>query len=82
MVQRREDFRFALKTREPVGVRRERSRQNLDGDLAFEPGVRRAVDLAHPAGADDGDHLVGTETSAGSKHHRGRDYRVELVSLS
>ena len=30
MIQRGEDFRFALKTREPVGVSRERRRQNLD----------------------------------------------------
>ena len=36
MVQRGEDFRFALKTREPIRVRRERGRQDLDRDLAIQ----------------------------------------------
>ena len=52
MIQRGEHFRFALKPREPIVVGRERGRQNLDGDLAFELRVRRAVDLAHSAFAD------------------------------
>jgi hypothetical protein len=52
MVQRREHFGFALKSHEPVVVRRERGRQNFDGHLALELRVRRAVDLAHSAFAD------------------------------
>ena len=33
-------------------------RQHLDGDLAVEARVARAIDLAHAAGADGGDDLV------------------------
>ena len=44
-----EHFRLALKTGEPLGVRRDRGRQNLDGDLTFQPGVDRPKHLAHPA---------------------------------
>ena len=52
MVQRGEHFRFPLKPRQSVGIRGKRSRQDLDGDLTFQPGVRRPIDLAHPAFAD------------------------------
>jgi hypothetical protein len=33
-------------------------RQDLDCDLAVQPGVARAVDLAHPARAEQGHDLV------------------------
>src|SRR6187551_1409293 len=65
MIQRREHFRFALKPREPIRVGRERGGQNLDGDLAFELGVRRAVDLTHSAFADERSDFVSAEASAG-----------------
>ena len=55
------------KRREPVGVGGERRGQHLDRDLAAEPRVARAVDLAHPAGAERRDDLVGPQASAG--HH-------------
>ena len=67
MVQRREHFGFALKAREPIVVSREQRRQNLDGDLAFELRIRRAVDLAHAAGSNGRDDLIWTETGAGSE---------------
>ena len=36
MIQRREDFGFALKTCEPIMVSRKRGRKNLDGDLTLQ----------------------------------------------
>ena len=45
MIQRREHFRLALKTRESIGIRSERRRQDLDRDLAFEPRVGRPEHL-------------------------------------
>jgi hypothetical protein len=42
------------------------SRQHLHCDLAAEPRVLGAVDLAHAARAERGDDLVGTEAGAGS----------------
>ena len=70
MIQGREHFRFALKPCEPALVSRNRRRQDLDGDLAFELRVGRPVDLAHAAGTDGGDHFIGTETGAGSEGQR------------
>jgi hypothetical protein len=34
MIERGQRSRFPLEAREPVGVRRERRRQHLDGDVA------------------------------------------------
>ncbi len=51
MVQRRQHAGFALEARQPVAVRGEPRRQHLDGDIAAQLRVARAIDLAHPAGA-------------------------------
>jgi hypothetical protein len=50
MIQGGEDFSFALKASQPVGVSRQRRREDLDGDLALQLRVRRAIDLAPGAG--------------------------------
>ena len=76
MVERREDFGFALEAREPVGVGRERRRQDLDRDLALQLRVGRAIDLAHAAFADLRGDLVDAEARAGSEGQRWRDYRA------
>jgi hypothetical protein len=52
MVQRSEDFGFALKAREPIIVSGEGGRQNLDRDLTLQVGVGCPIHLAHPALAD------------------------------
>jgi hypothetical protein len=70
MIQRRERLRLAREPGEAFGVERERLGENLDGDLAIEPGVGRAIDLAHAAGAERGLDLVGAEASAGRHGHR------------
>ncbi len=64
---RDEDFRFALKAGQSVRIRRERWRQNLDGNLTLQLGVRRPVDLAHAAFADLRGDFVDTEADAGSQ---------------
>ena len=52
MAQRREDFRLALKARGALGIARHRLRQHLDRDVALQPRVARAIDLAHASGAE------------------------------
>ena len=74
MVQRGEDFRFALETGEPFRVGRERFGQDLDGDVAIEARVARPIDLAHPAGPEGGEDLVGAEAGAGSKSQIATNY--------
>ncbi len=52
------------------GIGRNGRRQDLDRDGAIEPDVAGLVDLAHPAGAEERDDLVGSEPRA----------RVQLVT--
>ncbi|MGB7220680.1 MAG: hypothetical protein WBD07_17915 [Vicinamibacterales bacterium] len=63
MVEGCEDFGFALKTRQPLGVLGEGLWKYLDGDVALQAGITRSVDLTHPAGADGGDDFIRAEPS-------------------
>src|SRR5262245_58304491 len=67
MIQRGQDFGFALKTSEPIVVSRERRRQDLDGDLALQLRVGRAKDLPHAPFANWRRDFVDAETGAGSE---------------
>ena len=67
MVQRGEHFRFALKASEPIVIRRDGRRQDLDRDLALQLGVGGPIHLAHAAFADLGGDFVDAETGAGSE---------------
>jgi hypothetical protein len=52
MVERGEQLRLALEAGQPVGVRGDDLRQDLDRHLAVERGVGRFPDDTHPALAD------------------------------
>ena len=69
VVQRGDRPRLVLEAQPRFRVGRERAGQHLDGDRAIEPGVARAVDLAHSARAERGDDFVGTETGARVERH-------------
>ena len=77
MIERRGGLRFLREPRDAIRHARELGRQHLDGDLAMQPRIASAVDLAHGAGANAIDDLVRTEPSAGKQSHRansiGRD---------
>jgi hypothetical protein len=64
MIQRREDFRFPPEPHETLGIERERIRENLDGNGAFQVRVRRAIHLAHAARANRRLDFVRTKSSA------------------
>ena len=64
VVELREELRLALESRQALLVLGERRGQDLDRDLALQPRVGRAVDLAHPALAELGGDLVGAEALA------------------
>ena len=68
MVERGEHARFALEAGEHVGARAELGRQQLDRDLATEPAVPRAVDLAHAAAPEETEHVIAAQALA----HRDR----------
>ena len=65
---RRQHFGFALETCEPLGIGSERGWERLDGDLAFQLRVGRAIDLTHAADAKRIDDLVGAKLGAGRQH--------------
>jgi hypothetical protein len=79
MVQRGEDFRFALESGDPFCVSRECFGQDLDGNLAIELRIARPIDLPHAAGAKGGQNLVRTEAGTGVE---GQAVRRELYGSS
>ena len=60
MVERAGGPRLLLEAAQALGVGGERGGQHLDRDVAAEPRVAGAVDLAHAARAERRRHLVGT----------------------
>ena len=69
MVQRGNRLRFGREPAKALGIGGNRRVQDLDGDIAVEPRIAGAVDLAHPAGADEPDDLVRTETVTRLQRH-------------
>ena len=54
-----------------VGVRDQKAvGDELESDFTFEPGIERAIDLAHAAGTYLLDHSVGPKGSARTDHSR------------
>ena len=64
VVEGGEQPRLALEARQPLGIGGERLGQQLDRHVAAELRVGRAVDLAHPSGAEGRQDLVGAQTAA------------------
>ena len=64
MVQRCEQLRLTLEPDEAVGISGEQFRQDLQGDVAVEPRITGALDLAHAAGAQQADDFVRTDARA------------------
>ena len=68
MIERGEEAGFAREAGTTLGVRCEVRRQDLDGDVAPQLAVARAIDLAHAARAERRHDRVRPELTA---HHRG-----------
>jgi hypothetical protein len=67
MIQRGQGLGFALEAREPVGVVRERVRQDLDRDVSVQRRVASPIHLAHSAFAQLSGDFVDAETRARSE---------------
>ena len=66
MVERCEQTRLAIESREPLPVGGEGGRENLDCHLTGEPVVAGTVDFAHSAATEHVHDLVGAESVPGS----------------
>ena len=64
MIERGENLRFALEPRDAIVILRECLGEDLQRDVTIEFRIAGAVDLAHTAGAERRDDLVGSKTSA------------------
>lgn len=64
---RREHLRLALESRQSIRIVRQCIGEDLDGDVALQPRVARAVDLAHSARANERGDLVRAEPCAGGQ---------------
>ena len=64
MVERCQELRLAVETRQPLGIAADRYRQQLERDLAVQPSVASAVDLAHAAAAEQRHDLEGADSGA------------------
>ena len=69
MVQRSGSAGLLFEPLEPLGVGGECRGQNFDGDVAAEPRVAGAIDLAHAAGAKQADDFIRAEARSGSERH-------------
>src|SRR5205085_11256342 len=69
VIERGEDARFPLEADEELGVPGERAPHHLQRDLASEPAVVRAEDLAHPPGAEGSEDVVRADPHAGREAH-------------
>jgi len=65
MVERCENVGFPLEALHPPFVAGKEPGKDLDGDVALELGIVGAVDLAHPAGAEEAQDPVSAEGLTG-----------------
>ena len=70
MIQGRDGAGFAL---EALG---ELFSGNLDGDVAAQAGIARAVDFAHPAGSNGCENLIRPEADAGGQRHGETNFMI------
>ena len=85
MIQRGEDFCFAVEAREAFRVAGQRIGKNFDGDLALQLQVAGAIHFAHPAGAERGEDLITTELVACGERHMSLsllDYSARFIFWS
>ena len=74
VVERREYLRFAAETRPAVGIVVQHGAKNLQRDITVQSRVASAIDLAHAAGAQRRDDLVGADASTGGQRQTNVDY--------
>src|SRR4029434_10668964 len=69
MTQRGERLRFPLETHQAIGIGGEEFGQDLERNIATEPGVACLVDLPHAARAERREDFVRAKSCAGSEGH-------------
>jgi hypothetical protein len=70
MIERCEDFRFALEARQALRIGRERLGQDLQGHLAFQSRIRGPIHLAHAADTNLADDFIWADARTSWKCHQ------------
>src|SRR6266481_4121241 len=70
MIQTRDGFCFALKPLLANRIGGELRRKNLDGDVALQPRVPRAIHFSHPTCAEGRRDFVGAKMCAWRERHK------------
>src|SRR5262245_27081947 len=71
VVERCEQLRLALESREAIRIEGEDSGQHFQRDVSIEPRVARSIDFAHPAGTDGSDDFERAQLRSWSERHYG-----------
>ena len=79
MVERAEHLRFAMESREPIGIGGEGVWQDFQRDISGELAVTGPIHLAHAAPADDLDNLVGSDPGSWRQRHCGSEVILRLI---
>ena len=74
MAQRRQQPRLALEPRGPIRAVGNLGREDLDGDIAAQPGVVRAIDLTHAAASQQRDDGEAADVASMEAGHTPRQY--------
>ncbi len=69
MIERRNGSRLALEAPAELRIGGRLIGNYFDSDIAAEAGIASAIYLAHAAGADEADDLIGAEANAGRESH-------------
>ena len=69
MVQRGERLRLAFEARQTIRIGGKQLRQDLQRHVAVQARIARAIDLAHPAGAEHGLNLERSQACARTDCH-------------
>jgi hypothetical protein len=70
MVQGREDLRFALESRKPIGISDKQIGQDLQRNIAPKLRITGAIHLAHAARAKGRLDLIRSESSTRNERHK------------
>ena len=80
MIERREQLRLALESRDAIRIAGEEGGEDLDRDVAAQARVARPIHFAHAARADGGNNLGRAESGAWCEGHcdgrKHADYRA------
>ena len=74
VIERRQGLRFAIESRQALGISGQRLGQDLDRDLPIEPRIAGPIHLAHATDAKLSRDFVDAEPASGLQGHQGQAF--------